>query len=730
MILILTEAGDEHADHLVPMLQARGAQVVRFDPAVFPAEAELSVSGSADSPFQATLRAGGREYDLEQLGAIWYRRPNPPVPPASMTDPAVRRFTQTECRWFAQDAWHGLACPWVPGPPMVVHQAQLKASQLRVAAALGFEIPPTLFTNSPDRFLEFYRSQAGDVISKSAGVGFDEEFGATYRRYTEPVSKRDLGYAGRVRHCPVIFQAYVPKQVELRVTVVGERVFAAEIHSQATRQTRHDWRRYDRFGTRYQPHLLPEALSERCVALTRQLGLRYSAIDLVLTPDGRYVFLELNSSGQYLWVEGETGLPISEALCDLLLSPSASTGDRQPASNPPQPTVTVARAAAPPGSLGERWSPVEVDAHEVGRGERRPAMPDGLLDRLLSWQMRLCSDAVRPEAAMAECRALRRRAGAKIDLVWEQEGFDGAVHYDALLFLPGQGTVSLSFCGEQALPWPLRGARRWSDQDLLRVNETTMEVGHAVACLDVIWDGSGLAERLINTCLIQEALAAEPVELSADQLQEAMDAFRRARGLLGVAETHRWLAERGLTHTQLERMVRDEAAVAALRARVAAGQVEAHFAAHRADWDWVRMACLEFESEASARRALAEMEGGDLEFYAAAERQAAGANGAPALFATLRRGEAPPGWDTVFAARPGALVGPLPRGGRGALARVLAVGPACLDRATRVSIERQLFAAWLAKQRRAARIEWFWGSAERTARATAAGPAGDSDPPR
>ena len=66
-------------------------------------------------------------------------------------------------------------------------------------------------------------------------------------RYTEVVSKRDVGYAASIQYCPVILQAYVPKRLELRITVVGQQVFAAEIHSQQTHHTRHDWRRYD-FG--------------------------------------------------------------------------------------------------------------------------------------------------------------------------------------------------------------------------------------------------------------------------------------------------------------------------------------------------------------------------------------------------------------------------------------------------------------------------------------------------
>jgi len=59
-------------------------------------------------------------------------------------------------------------------------------------------------------------------------------------------------------------------------------------------------------------------------ALMRRLGLVYGAIDLRLTPDGRYVFLEINPAGQFLYVEQQTGQPIAAALAALL---AAGRGD-------------------------------------------------------------------------------------------------------------------------------------------------------------------------------------------------------------------------------------------------------------------------------------------------------------------------------------------------------------------------------------------------------------------
>jgi glutathione synthase/RimK-type ligase-like ATP-grasp enzyme len=320
MILILTEDADPHADHVIEELRRRGAEWTRFNPGRFPASADLSVACDALGQFRSLLRAGGETIDLDRVTAVCYRRPRPPAPHEEITDPRAREFVTDECRFILNDVWHTLDCRWVPAQPSVIRRAEFKTVQLQLAAALGFELPPTLLTNDPDALLEFHREHNGEIISKLAGNAFLSSFGEEFTRYTEVVTRREVGYARSVRYCPMLFQAYVPKRVELRVTVAGQRVFAAEIHSQASNHTRHDWRRYDWYQTAYLPHELPREVELRCVQLVERLGLCYGAIDLILTPDGRYVFLEINPNGQYLWIEHKTGLPISAALCDLLMS--------------------------------------------------------------------------------------------------------------------------------------------------------------------------------------------------------------------------------------------------------------------------------------------------------------------------------------------------------------------------------------------------------------------------
>jgi hypothetical protein len=47
-------------------------------------------------------------------------------------------------------------------------------------------------------------------------------------------------------------------------------------------------------------------------------GINFASIDLIVTPSGEFVFLDLNPNGQWLWLEVELGLPLVAAMADLL----------------------------------------------------------------------------------------------------------------------------------------------------------------------------------------------------------------------------------------------------------------------------------------------------------------------------------------------------------------------------------------------------------------------------
>ncbi len=222
---------------------------------------------------------------------------------------------------------------------------------------------------------------------------------------------------------------------------------------------------------------------------------------------------------------------------------------------------------------------------------------DDALQSALGFLKALSRDATRPPVAMGRLKEIaRQHPNLDLQLLWEEQAYDGSLHYDILIREPGAGTVSLGFCSEQTLPWPMRGVQRWSDQDLLSVNATKLKIEEAIALLDFIWEERSIMRRLVDACLIREALHQDPIDLSADELQRAMDGFRRAHKLYSAEDTYRWLARRGMSHAQLEQHVSQMATIAKLRQQVIADRADGDFEAWlderrqgaRIAWNWGR----------------------------------------------------------------------------------------------------------------------------------------------
>jgi hypothetical protein len=314
LLLIVTRPGDEIAHRVIDRLRGRVGSV-RIDPAEIAERGTLHVGNTSDN-WERELFLDGERIDVDRVRAIWWRKPTRLSQATASND--IERYVAIQWRELLCDLLLSVDCPWFPASPHVLEACELKMRTLMCARTLGFAIPDTRVTSDPDDAVGFFNKHSGAIISKVPGLAFQETLGRKLARYTEPVTRRDMRHIDRLGRCPIILQESIDKAVELRVTVVGERVFAAEIHSQASNHARTDWRKYDHANVSHGVHELPEALQRNCVALVRKLGLRYGAIDLILTPDGRYVFLEVNPNGEYGWIEDATSLPISAAIADHL----------------------------------------------------------------------------------------------------------------------------------------------------------------------------------------------------------------------------------------------------------------------------------------------------------------------------------------------------------------------------------------------------------------------------
>ena len=138
--------------------------------------------------------------------------------------------------------------------------------------------------------------------------------------FTNTISKDDLASLEGLAFSPMTFQEKLDKRVELRATVVGNRVLTAAVDSQALEGAKLDWRKegvtlLDAW-TKYE---LPRSVERGLLKLTKWFGLNYAAADFIVTPEGRHVFLEINAGGEFYWLQRTPGLPIVEALAEMLV---------------------------------------------------------------------------------------------------------------------------------------------------------------------------------------------------------------------------------------------------------------------------------------------------------------------------------------------------------------------------------------------------------------------------
>lgn len=317
-ILIVSTKYDPHVDFLIPRLTERHIPFVRFNTEDFPLRSKLTVNFDESGRHREILSLPNSPVTAgEDIISVWYRRPAPFEFPEEFAL-AVRMFAEEETRDMIRGLWELLDCLWVNHPEHI-RRANSKLHQLNIAHQIGLEIPNTIVTNDPDQARKFIGFCRSGVIVKPLSRGLVDEHGQPMAFYTSVVEPEQVRQIQLIQYTPTFFQEYIPKDVELRITVVGNQVFTAEIHSQQRDDTRHDWRR-NALTLEHKEHQLPEDIRLKCIQLTKAFNLEFGAIDMILTPDGRYVFLEINPNGQWAWIEELTGLPISEALIGLLIS--------------------------------------------------------------------------------------------------------------------------------------------------------------------------------------------------------------------------------------------------------------------------------------------------------------------------------------------------------------------------------------------------------------------------
>lgn len=192
--------------------------------------------------------------------------------------------------------------------PYILRKAENKAFQLLYAGKNSLLIPKSFVGNSNKRAKEF---SIGKSIIKPLTIGKITVENAIELYQTSYFESLDED----ISLTPIYLQEYINKQYEVRMTYIDGCFFAVRIDS----ENKLDWRRNYK-GLKYGLIDCPPLILEQCKNLLNDFQLNYGAFDFIVDENDQWFFLEVNPNGQWLWLEYELQIPISEKIVKYLVS--------------------------------------------------------------------------------------------------------------------------------------------------------------------------------------------------------------------------------------------------------------------------------------------------------------------------------------------------------------------------------------------------------------------------
>ena len=304
-------------------LEKKGHRAIRFNCDCFPADIQISQTiGNKTS--DSLWMQGQTEVKQEDIAAVWLRKNCLPGvklalddgQPHPMLEQCVRE-SEAAKNIYLNNLNH---VPWID-PIQNIEIGEDKGRQLRLAVVSGLTIPETLITNSPKDVLAFYDANRGEIVTKmltplTTSMGRPHAF-----VYTSRVNEEHLKALDGLQYAPMVFQREIEKAYELRVAYVDGKCFSGKICTRkASDKTQVDWRQAQADECQWEPHDLAPEVCHNLQQFMQNMGLSFGAIDLIVTPDGQTVFLEVNPCGEWGMLEKFLDLPISQAIADALIN--------------------------------------------------------------------------------------------------------------------------------------------------------------------------------------------------------------------------------------------------------------------------------------------------------------------------------------------------------------------------------------------------------------------------
>lgn len=320
-VLIVTSVNDEHADFVSKKLIGKNIPVIRINTETFINESIYSFEWSSQCKMTRQKLDCGQSKS-KNIKVVWWRLPGAYYPSEDLVDKYARTYSLLE----SKDIIESLESLF-PGSQWInsyqgIQTSLRRVHQIKAAQQVGLTIPPTLITNNFESARLFLLKYKNCIIKSMSCRSFIKD-GIEYTCYTKQVDLKTLIELKKTIHfAPVFFQKKIQKKAEYRITIIGQEIFACKIDAEHLGNTdvQLDWRMADPANLIHTPVVLPNELTLKLYKMLKIFNLSFAAIDIIYGTDDNYYFLDLNPTGQWIWIELATGLPMVDSFVNLIAS--------------------------------------------------------------------------------------------------------------------------------------------------------------------------------------------------------------------------------------------------------------------------------------------------------------------------------------------------------------------------------------------------------------------------